>query len=1803
MSLFAISLLACGSDSGTGGLGEVCRDDGTCVGSLLCQRGICLLPDGVACTEGDEGCTCGEGGVCNTPDLVCAEERCRSVRGGDGQNCYPNRTCNDGLRCDVEGVCVTCTVGELGCTCREGGCNGELVCQSNLCTDPVTAEREIPTAPRCYSPCRSSFTDDSGTFRACSADGLVEGCLGDLVCNQGSCVNPGERPTTCASDEGCPAHQRCIRGQCYSDCAIDADCSASERCHLNTCRTACTAEREDCPDGSFCEVVDGSRGFCMPSPAPSGEPRPFVEGSYELGPTSIELTNRAISRLVTIRNDSPRTQRFVFRKVEHIEFGDGGAVTVRGARALPFLLIGPPDAPSRVDTYQVDVPPDETREVELRVAGGDGVPPRWEGLVSVSSEWLGDRSIRLSYATTPDGRWTGRMYYFGQFGDRNLAAWAANPSSDVARNAVGNAFVRQWGQLRTGGLSLEQLSAVITATTTGSWKTEGVRRDCPFPACYPSAVGLVRYSDDLAGQPVPSAVTELPFAVDLRASDTRSYRGRIVSELALQYPGDPAFQIEFGSDPAGSTCDVRSELGCVNFLRRPADGLLSTVFVGGRYRTTESDSSCAAVPAMAADRFQHVATPWLLPGFTKETYLDEDTGLRYRYECRDPLLPFGSDDPIVNASLAAANPIPDGRARGRALELVDGFLVNQNTLYLLVRERFVASFLGATDTEGFAGYSLVVLERASAQVADADFEGNVHTDSRTSTVQLDDAIRCAPDLVRLAVGTTAVTAANAASVADTMLTGRRASGSSATYDASDVHYLCHDTGLFDQGPDLLTPRSCPAGSTVTFFASSSLPRDLSSFPCQRDGSCGARLQDLLRDERTHANPVWRCADENQVFCDANRLDLRSGKNFFMPSASPSQVLVPLVTVVDSAFRYKTRFRSRTGDNVGFAPTVCVPNSDQIPYCYDPEEIEEIESRVDCLNAVFRDHFTSLRAAGMDSRIRSFLETSYSFEEERRIDLPTPIVHDGFERSYSELMIMLGDESYTAAFQSRFDLAGSSIVSFEGALFEPDGINLSGVAGYEMHLLYQAAQYYREVLGRFYRLSPTIWRSIGSTDVGRQFISEPTVTSYFSRVLRASTQLSRAWTEVAKRYQALNRPDLARLVVERAYTSTYMESVVLARMMQRVVAVADARERASIVAEVERSFTVYRAALLDMREVYASFTDDVTYFGFAPDYIPLPALDPGDPNAFEEVFATAREAVAAAREREDLAINGNRSFETDAAAFQSELARVRTNYEGQLADLCGTFRGDDGRIYPAITQYAALSEGTRLLGDPCGLVGNGDIHEAIASLEIQDVDTLALEAREGAMQRRAEIETERASELCGIELSLASTRFETAGRVDTLEQQVRQTERSTAQFLREFERVRTIQRQARSAVSECTPTPSFPPTPPNPAKCASAVYEAIEVVGSGLVTSAVQTAAEERIARLRDQAAAIRRQSILVEGEAECAQTRANSKATLANIWLEAIQIEIDVLKLQYQLQLSLSRVRSLRNQAERLEAEREESQQLLINVEAARNDPNVRIYKNDAIINADRFFFAALRAAYRATRVFEYFTSQSYARRDQLGLIRLVSRGDYNLDTYLLDLQEAYYSFQEEFGRPDTRVDILSLRDDVLQIPYYDMDGRTLSQAQRVEQFRAALADPRLLDNRGYTTVPFATTVDRLSPLTRNHKILFVESEIIGSDVGDGVARVYLTQSGTGTIRRLTRSGEDFYQLPPRTAVLNPFTNGVRAFVPEVYRSERLRDRPFANSAWELVLNQRDELANQDIDINSLTDIRVYVYYTDHTAL
>ena len=48
-----------------------------------------------------------------------------------------------------------------------------------------------------------------------------------------------------------------------------------------------------------------------------------------------------------------------------------------------------------------------------------------------------------------------------------------------------------------------------------------------------------------------------------------------------------------------------------------------------------------------------------------------------------------ADGAAANLVLASANPVPDGLSRYRDLELIDGALIDNNVLFLLVREKML----------------------------------------------------------------------------------------------------------------------------------------------------------------------------------------------------------------------------------------------------------------------------------------------------------------------------------------------------------------------------------------------------------------------------------------------------------------------------------------------------------------------------------------------------------------------------------------------------------------------------------------------------------------------------------------------------------------------------------------------------------------------------------------------------------------------------------------------------------------------------------------------------------------------------------------------------------------------------------------------------------------------------------------------------------------------------------------------------------------------------------------------------------
>ncbi|MCP4502827.1 MAG: hypothetical protein GY822_23045 [Deltaproteobacteria bacterium] len=1860
LSAVALSLapLGCAGDGG-----DPCIDDPTAADcSTTPEEDAGTAPEEDAGTAEEDAGTASDGGT--TADAGSDGGACAA--GAEGCECGFNDYCADFLACE-SGTCVAppCVSGDLDCPCLTGeSCNpgpfGELLTCGNVgFCELYVDDSPSPGEPNynCYTPCSESLELPNGTFRFCSPEGLMAGCLAGLNCVEGSCLEEGEEPLTCDTPTDCPEHQACVGGRCLSNCQYDSECNNESGCINFVCRELCTTSVSNCSEDFFCNTAGGEDGYCIPQLTDDVEPVTETQDlPFTLSSQSLTFNNNQVTNQFTITNEGERSATFLVKKVEHTKITIDGRL-LETDLPLFWMEMGVSGEEARQQSFEIEIGSGESKDIVLGNAFNETID-KWQGRIEVSSTKLGSREIYLEYSTRPDGQWSGSIYYFINFADVNIDVWVnsirnSNHSNEhnVAAVATGNAFLTEWTRFRDlSSYKQRQFDAMLGATVTGSWEMSSIVNACKEEfgeteeRCYLYASGsqgdkgIKQYTDSGTTE-IPTGVLEMPFTIRLQDDGTssNSYQGRVESSIAMQYPGLPPVSLKFAGDPAA--CEDPFATSCIAQISE----FSSTILVGARY-AKEDASACAEAS------YENVEVPWLVEEFTEGVEVNA-AGRMIRRECREKTFPISADADTLaaakNRSFAGANPIPDGRVRKRNVNLLDGIMINQTTLVMLVEESFEANLDDDASPADFSAYGIVVLRRSGGDIdSDGFTPGVVPDEMNLEEPESKMDLVCSPDIIEEVTGSTDIpnNTSEWAALIKRIMEGRSANAPDPLADESEVHYLCHETGRFDGGRSAWGVQGgepCPLGSGVTFFVH---PSNLQDHYCQgndqdfcgenedceaeKRGSCADILDDMATEAHVFVDIPWKCTDSEQSVCSDDRYDMRVGKDFWNPAhlVAEEPVFKPLGIEIAEAFRYKTRFQSRSGTSIGFVPDICAFNSDQLPYCYDPQAIERAAAKVTCLLSAYGSG--NLDGTSIEETVFDFLTSSFSQGS----------TTDGFEHLYAELLIMLGDEALTNAVASRFDLAGTQVSFFEGDLLEPDGIQLAGSVGNEMKMLYKSLQYFQMVMSRFHAQSPAMWDEITRDEGLNRFITFGSISTYFKRLILASTRKAKAASEIARRYQAFNRADLARHVIERAYTEAYLESVTVSQFMRRTASVVDPHQTAGLNYELLQAQRRYTQALQHMREVYIGITDEVTFFGDAPDFIPFPAPGRFDVPSVHLMIDRAFETLRVAKEREERALASNRAFDVDAAQFQSELARIKQQYETELGDLCGTFDGADGHIYPAIPKYSHLSVFTQLLGNPCGLLGHGDLYDQIGNLEARALDLRAEIQDIRDVHSRVAIEQTRVDDECNGRVQIAQVRFTAATETLTLQEEISESN----QDIQEWERtLSVIDRQVRiasntaatlqgiaSSLSACTSLTGAAACGVAMAASAGAVIAngvAIGFEADGLSKQREANtdiggkendirAREKEIAELNrdaDYETAIMECCLddgLVPGEplsGTCENPGplvVNSNAQVDQYLVDLMRAEIEAHRASVEIQRIRGTIRSMSNKAERLIAQQEETEQHLISVEAARNDPNVRIYANADVLSADKSFRDALIDAYRGTRMLEYYTAQTYAQKGDLYLVRMAGRGEDNLEDYLLDLQRSFNEFEQSYGRPALRVQLVSLRDDIFAIPRTDDKGVALLPAERATMLRERILDLKLLDDRGYIRIPFATTLKDTSPLTAIHKLAYVEAEIHGSDVGDRVGRLYLTSKGTSTIKSLD-DVHNYHRMDPITAVLNPYFNGVRVFDTEIYRNDRLRDRPLVNSLWELTLNLRDEAANFDVNPNSITDVRLYMFYEDFTEL
>ncbi|MEM7603814.1 MAG: hypothetical protein AAF411_00550 [Myxococcota bacterium] len=1808
----------CEDQSCAGQTGCVCLGGRDCGDERdACTGGVCRPRD---CAAGEFGCeclagTCGEGLHCNE---AVGGGTCVENTGFPGGPCLDNGLCREQSRCDaIAGVCVFCERGSQGCIPRDDGtCFAGLLFGAGRCVPPGPP----PLGSACHTPCTGDLIAQEGgdeIRRECRPNGYMDGCVSGTECVEGTCVEPGTTPSLCAGEGDCANHQTCIAGRCASNCDETTSCPVGLSCHDYVCRVPCEVSVNEaingCPDGYFCDTVDGRSGICEPrlSGRAMGSETGEVEAAITLSEPSIQLTPSLREGRVRVAIESDEEQVIRITKLAHRIFDPAGtlvldtaaeerdAALVEGsggfsARMTPEPLI--------FATVRVGAEVGEGRDLDVTVPEGGGeldievefgdLPTdaaRIEGDLLISSPEIGERTLTVTYSENAGGQWAGQMYYFAVFPDEGVDAWVADrDGADIL--TVKNAYVRRLNAYRRGALfSVNELRAVIDATRSGSWERDSVVDACDARdgACYlfdsgtPGDDGIREFTSQLSDAPIPSGATEFPVALRLEPhpSDPNRVVGVVDSNITLHYPGFPSVELTFENAPADPASCSAGGRECPVFM----SDMQLDAFIGGRVDRE---------PVGGCDRtgFEPIDVPWLLPGALSTRALTSIDGIPARPSCRESRAPLiavaegsGLTPAEANINLAGGNPLSTGRSVRRSIRLIDGVMVDQRTMVITFEERF-QSFIG----DGvLSSYGVMELRRgepspespmptsaAIADVPEAPFENEGAT--------------CNQDLLT-SLGIGSLNRSSALLAADGILSGILPVGEE-SYPPGVVHYLCAETGLFDGGPGnrgqagLDELASCPAGSNVTFFAfpeGSFSQADIADLDCQRDGTCNLQLavwseSSFVADGLLHLEPSFACDGR----CTDNRFDLREGKIFSRPGVT---VYPPLETRVRDAFRYKTRFQSSTGRNLGFAPRECAIEAGQNPYCFDSEEIAELRDAVDCLHTIYQGFGDPDDPAWDD--VRSAVSFSLTSMADVGPITPGSVDADGFERLYAELLVTLGDEAFTQALRSRFDLAASRTGAFVGEQLEFDGPNLSGIAGFELSSLYQAAQFHGLATERFYEIvAPLIRTALEREDVGDvgiDVVTQSLASTYLERIVGAATKKARAWAEIARRYQAIDRSDIAQRVIEREFASTYLESVLLSSVMTAMVDATPGSDRDQVRVVLESAQRNYTQALAELREVYAALGEATDHFGFAPDFLPLPALDANDANVsngFESALRIARLRAADAATFEEVAIRRSGEHERSFESFLQELITLRRTYERTLREICGSFEGDDGRVYPAISEFAELNEEAAEFADPCGLLGTGAIAEKI--LEMNTLNAAGRTLRERATHKIEEINAEvrRAQRQCDRIESFADYRLTRGEEIVDLNQEIRNLQLGVSAIDRTLEVANT------SVMVSGVEKLSLP-----------AYITAAGLANAGaLVLQGFANARERDIERVQldiDVAAA----------NQECVALQIDHEFTMLRLTQELDVIQLDMLQHLRETEQRRAELERLYLEAQSVLQEQREAEQLRINSEAAFQDPNRRIYRNAAVYNADISFESAVRNAYRATLMLEYFMGRSYEGRGELFLVRLVQNGFYNLTIYLNELEDTYEEFREEFGVRAVRVERLSLRDDLLPLHAAE-NGIALTRTEERQSLFDMISDPVFINADGQLEFDFRTSLEDLSPCTFNHQIDHIETVMVGgsSPGSDQEADLLVWQEGTGTI--IDELGDSiFYRLPERLSVSNPRFDGATFYDPIVYRRFEMRQRPYINSNWRLILDQRNNPENADIDLRTLEDIHLYIYYTDFT--
>lgn len=276
-----------------------------------------------------------------------------------------------------------------------------------------------------------------------------------------------------------------------------------------------------------------------------------------------------------------------------------------------------------------------------------------------------------------------------------------------------------------------------------------------------------------------------------------------------------------------------------------------------------------------------------------------------------------------------------------------------------------------------------------------------------------------------------------------------------------------------------------------------------------------------------------------------------------------------------------------------------------------------------------------------------------------------------------------------------------------------------------------------------------------------------------------------------------------------------------------------------------------------------------------------------------------------------------------------------------------------------------------------------------------------------------------------------------------------------------------------------------------------------------------------------------------------------------------------------------------------------------LKVQSLANRPLFRVLKESKIRKAHVSRETALRWAYLAGLGFEFELNMSLPGiRDRLlPALRAETIGSF---LGCISLKQADYDLV--YASPDTRVDEISMRRDVLGILGPRTDEVTGEVIDEGEQFRRHFFRPSNVTAHGDFVLKFSTSIDPGNGVWStglcNDQIRTLELKIVGDNLGDHQATIRLSQDGIAIQRSCNAFRQGASDMLRQYKIENPRTAEIQAGV-NTYGStpsSELFGSSVAATEWTLTIPPPSQAPrNRDLDLELIDDIVVRVHHEART--